>query len=282
MTPDKLYIGNTLRGDVEFFMEHHSIKHVRECMALCPSEICWNTRKNWEIHGIFKDISHGRSTDFSQALASSNPTPPELPAHTIKLVSSIEPPQKAAEFKLATKAPEKTVDFGLPAKPPDDFPKPKPPREPPDPDLIKPPVIDPKPPAKPSIDSFEPKLPIKTLPLDPSSIAEAAETNSAIHSNVHQALTFLISACRINFQTEFTDRPLNNAFKVELPTKPPDKDAELKLPVKPPDKDVDSLLPAKLPNDFKPKPPDPDSSTELHWPIYFSPGGGHTTILSGA
>ncbi len=42
------------------------------------------------------------------------------------------------------------------------FPQPKP-KEPPDPDLTKPPVIVPKPSAKPSVDSFEPKLPIEIL-----------------------------------------------------------------------------------------------------------------------
>ena len=146
-------------------------------MTLRPSEVCWNTRINGKTRGVnSKDISHG--SDFSQALAASISIPPELPVYTFELMPSIEPPHEAAEFELPSKPPDKTVVFELPAKPPDDFPKPKPPKEPPDPGLTKPPIIEP---AKPSVDSLEPKLPIET-PLEPSSIAEPAETNSAIHN----------------------------------------------------------------------------------------------------
>ena len=205
MTPGITYIEKTSGGafDVEVFMEYHSIQYVRECMTLRPSEVRWNTRINGETRrGVnSKDISHG--SDFSQALAASIPIHPELPVSTFELMPLIEPPHEAAEFELPSKPPDKTVDFELPAKPPDDFPKPKPPKEPPDPGLTKPPIIEP---AKPSVDSFVPKLPIET-PLEPSSIAEPAETNSAIQTYVHHALTFPISTFQIKLQTELIDRP---------------------------------------------------------------------------
>ena len=62
------------------------------------------------------------------------------------------------------------------------------------------------------------------------------------------------------------------AAELVLPTKPPDKAGELVLPTKPPDKAAELVLPAKP----------PDDSTESPQPIYFSPRGVHSTILSGA
>jgi hypothetical protein len=178
--------------------------------------------------------------------------------------------------------------------------------------LTKPSVIKPKPPAKPSVDSFEPKLP------EPSSITEPAKTNSAIQTNVHHAPTFPISTCQTKFQAEFTDRPPNafelptkppdKAAELELPTKPPDKAAELELPTKPPDKAAELELPTKPPDtaaelELPTKPPDKAAELELptkllidsskpkeppnldsskEWPFYFSPGGDHIKVLSGA
>ncbi len=51
-----------------------------------------------------------------------------------------------------------------------------------------------------------------------------------------------------------------------------DKAAELVLPTNPPDKAAEHELPAKP----------PDDSAESPQPIYFSPRGVHSTILSGA
>ena len=174
-------------------------------------------------------------------------------------------PPNAFKVELPTKPP---VEFELSAKPPANFPRPYPPEEPPDPALTKPSVIKPKPPAKPSVDSFEPKLPIEIFPLEPSSITEPAKTNSAIQTNVHHAPTFPISTCQTKFQAEFTDRP-PNAFKVELLTKPPDKAAELELLTKPPDNAAELKLPTKPPDraaELKLPTKPPDKAAELELP----------------
>ena len=91
------------------------------------------------------------------------------------------------------------------------------------------------------------KINQQNTPPEPSSIAEPAETNSAIQTNVHHALTFPISTFQINLQTEFIDRPPNDAFEIELRTKPPDKATELELPTKPADDSTESPQPIFFP-----------------------------------
>ena len=147
-------------------------------------------------------------------------------------------------FELPTKPPDKAAELELPTKPPDKAAELELPTKPPD-KAAELELL-----TKPPENAAELELPTK-----PPDIAA---------------------------ELELPTKPPDKAAELELPTKPPDKAAELELPSKPPDKATELELPSKPPIDSsKPKePPYLDSSKE--WPFYFSPGGDHIKVLSGA
>ena len=127
-------------------------------------------------------------------------------------------------------------------------------------------------------------------PLKLSAAAETAETFSASNPNSHQALLFPISAYQTKYQVEFSSRfePLLDALPIKPPvfkrwTLQPNKSPHFELWSFSSDAAVEPKPPDDAPEPIPPpEPPNSTSNIGALFAAFFTHGGDHELIFSGA